>query len=295
MPMTKSVQWDRLIRYVSRKDGRIRYGEPIVSHDDDIDQLAATNKLKVRAMEGASALSAAPTGDEDEVKELLGPLTPDEVSVIRCIGLNYKTHIAESGFAVPSYPTLFFKTGHAVADTRTGIPIPKIAQAACDFEGELTVLIGADAKNVSESDALDYVAGYLVGNDISCRDWQLEKEKAGDMQQWCFSKSFDKYAPLGPAIVSPHVLGEAFGLPLRTYVNGSAKQDSNTADLVFGVRKLVSFLSTGQTLKAGSLIMTGTPGGVGVAMKPPQFLADGDEVVVEIKGIGKVRNVMRFE
>jgi 2-keto-4-pentenoate hydratase/2-oxohepta-3-ene-1,7-dioic acid hydratase in catechol pathway len=139
------------------------------------------------------------------------------------------------------------------------------------------------------------VAGYTTGNDVSCRDWQMDKDKAGMMPQWSFSKSFDKYAPLGPCITSTEILGDASGLKLKTSVNGEARQESDTGDLVFGVRKLVSFLSTGQTLQAGSLIMTGTPGGVGFGMKPPVWLKDGDEVVVEIEGIGKVVNVMKFE
>jgi 2-keto-4-pentenoate hydratase/2-oxohepta-3-ene-1,7-dioic acid hydratase in catechol pathway len=123
----------------------------------------------------------------------------------------------------------------------------------------------------------------------------MEKDKAGMMPQWSFSKTFDKYAPLGPAIVSTKVLGDAKGLSLKTYVNGELRQDTNTSDLCFGVRKLVSFFSTGQTLEAGSLIMTGTPGGVGIGMKPPKYLKDGDEVTVEIEGIGKVVNKMQFE
>lgn len=183
-----------------------------------------------------------------------------------------------------------------MGDTRADVLIPKIGQAKCDYEGELVIVMGKDAKDVSEADALDHVAGYTVGNDVSCRDWQLEKDKAGMMPQWCFSKSFDRYAPLGPAIVSTKILGDASGLALRTYVNGDARQDSDTGDLCFGVRKLVSFYSTGSTLEAGSLIMTGTPGGVAAAMKPePRYLKDGDEVVVEIQGIGKLRNTMRFE
>jgi 2-keto-4-pentenoate hydratase/2-oxohepta-3-ene-1,7-dioic acid hydratase in catechol pathway len=123
----------------------------------------------------------------------------------------------------------------------------------------------------------------------------MDKDKAGMMPQWSFSKSFDKYAPLGPCIASTELLGDASGLKLRTWVNGEKRQESDTGDLVFGVRKLVSFLSTGQTLQAGSLIMTGTPGGVGIGMKPAVWLKDGDEVVVEIEGIGKVVNVMKFE
>ena len=182
-----------------------------------------------------------------------------------------------------------------MGDTRAPIPVPKLSQAMCDYEGELTIVIGKDAKNVSEERALEYVAGYVVGNDVSCRDWQLEKEKAGMMPQWCFGKSFDGYAPVGPVIVSPKILQDAGGLHLRTCVNGELRQDSDTSDLCFGVRKLVSFYSTGQTLEAGSLIMTGTPGGVAAAMKVPQYLKDGDEVVVEIERIGKLRNSIKFE
>ena len=156
-------------------------------------------------------------------------------------------------------------------------------------------MIGKDCKDVSKEQALDYVAGYVSGNDVSCRDWQMEKDKAGMMPQWSFSKSFDKYAPLGPCITSSKILGDASGLSLKTYVNGELRQDSNTSDLCFGVRDLVSFFSTGQTLQAGSLIMTGTPGGVGIGMKPPKYLRDGDEVIVDIEGIGKVVNTMKFE
>lgn len=203
--------------------------------------------------------------------------------------------VLETGFDLPKHPTLFFKTNQAVHDTRQPVPIPKLGQPQCDYEGELTIVIGKDAKNVAEADALDYVAGYVSSNDVSCRDWQMEKDKAGMMPQWSFSKTFDKYAPLGPAIVGTKVLGDASGLGLKTYVNGELRQDTNTSDLCFGVRKLVSFFSTGQTLQAGSLIMTGTPGGVGIGMKPPKYLKDGDEVAVVIEGIGKVVNTMKFE
>lgn len=123
----------------------------------------------------------------------------------------------------------------------------------------------------------------------------MDKDKAGMMPQWSFSKSFDNYAPLGPAIVSTNLLGDAKGLQLKTFVNGEERQNSNTDDLCFGVRQLVSFLSTGQTLQKGSLIMTGTPGGVGIGFKPQRFLRDGDEVKVEIEGIGSVVTVMKFE
>lgn len=156
------------------------------------------------------------------------------------------------------------------------------------------MLIGKDAKDVPEEKALEYVAGYMTSNDVSCRDWQMQPEKAGPMPQWCFSKSFDNYAPLGPVIVSSEVLGDASGLELKTWVNGTLRQQATTSDLVFGVRKLVSFFSQGTTLKAGSLIMTGTPGGVNMESSNPNWLQDGDEVVVEIEGIGALKNTMKF-
>jgi 2-keto-4-pentenoate hydratase/2-oxohepta-3-ene-1,7-dioic acid hydratase in catechol pathway len=204
--------------------------------------------------------------------------------------------VLETGFDLPVNPTLFFKSPQTVSSTRKPVAIPPLGQPQCDYEGELTIVIGKDGRNISEDDALSYVAGYVSGNDVSCRDWQMEKDKAGMMPQWGFSKSFDEYAPLGPAIVSPELLGDASGLKLVTRVNGEERQNTDTKDLCFGVKKLVSFLSTGQTLKRGSLIMTGTPGGVGIGMKPkPVWLKDGDEVEVEIEGIGKVVNVMSFE
>ena len=190
---------------------------------------------------------------------------------------------------------MFVKHSPSIGDTRAPVPIPRLGQPMCDYEGELTVLIGEDCKNVSEGDALDYVAGYTSGNDVSCRDWQMEKDKAGAMPQWTFSKSFDNYAPLGPCIVSSKLLGDGGGLTMKVFVNGEERQNANTSDLCFGVKQLVSFLSQGQTLQAGSCIMTGTPGGVGIGMKPPQYLKDGDEVVVDVEGIGKLVNTMKFE
>ena len=156
------------------------------------------------------------------------------------------------------------------------------------------MLIGRDGKNISEDDALDYVAGYTVGNDISARDWQRDADKAGPVPQWTFSKSFDKYAPLGPCLIASHVLGAADKQTLRTLVNGDMRQESNTEDLCFGVRQLIAFCSQGQSLQRGSLIMTGTPGGVGLFMQPQTFLKDGDKVSVEIGGIGTLSNRIKF-
>ncbi|KAE8442955.1 hypothetical protein EG329_002493 [Mollisiaceae sp. DMI_Dod_QoI] len=290
------VLWDRLVRYTSAGESKVKYGVPILSDPkDDVAKLASKGQLKVKVCEGSDALSAIPIEKVETVQTLLGPLDEREVPIIRCIGLNYKTHILETGRALPTCPTVFTKPSPAIADHNEGIPIPKFAQSQCDYEGELTIVIGRDAKSVSEADALDFVAAYTAGNDVSARDWQREADKAGPVPQWSFSKSFDKYAPLGPCLVAAHVLGEADDLPLRTLVNGEVRQESNTSDLYFGVRKLVAFCSQGQTLQKGSLIMTGTPGGVGLFMKPPGFLKDGDVVTVEIGHIGSLSNKMLFE
>lgn len=203
--------------------------------------------------------------------------------------------VGETGRDLPESPTIFTKPSPCVADFGEAIPIPKIAQSQVDYEGELVILIGKDAKNVKEEDALDYVAAYTAGNDVSARDWQREKTKAGPVPQWTFSKSFDKYAPLGPCLVSSKLLGDAGKQSLKVSVNGEKRQEGDTSDLCFGVKQLVAFCSQGQTLQRGSLIMTGTPGGVGLFMTPPTFLKDGDIVDVEIGGIGKLTNSIKYE
>jgi 2-keto-4-pentenoate hydratase/2-oxohepta-3-ene-1,7-dioic acid hydratase in catechol pathway len=158
------------------------------------------------------------------------------------------------------------------------------------------VIIGKTGKNISKEDAFQYVAGYVVSNDVSARKWQRDPAYAGVVPQWCFSKGFDKFAPLGPMMVSPSVVGEADNLRLQTFVNGELRQDSNTNDLLFGVRELVSFLSQGTTLEKGTVILTGTPAGVAMGMKPtPLYLKDGDVVEVKIEGLGSCKNQMVFE
>lgn len=154
--------------------------------------------------------------------------------------------------------------------------------------------MGRDARDVTEDESLDFVGGYVTGNDLSCRVWQRDPNYAGNVPQWCFSKGFDGFAPIGPMIVSPSVMGAADQQSLKTYVNGEVRQDSDTSDLLFGVRKIVSFLSQGTTLEKGTLIMTGTPAGVALGMKPPLYLKHGDVVDVQIGGLGGLRNKLRF-
>ena len=158
-----------------------------------------------------------------------------------------------------------------------------------DYEGELAVVIGKDAKNVSEADALKYVLGYAASNDVSARHFQLPDNSGG---QFCYAKSFDKFAPIGDAIV-PADPSKPLEARISTKVNGSIKQDSNTNDLIFGVGSIINHLSRGTTLRKGTVIMTGTPSGVGFFRK--EFLQDGDVVEVEIEGVGKVKNTIAFE
>lgn len=184
-----------------------------------------------------------------------------------------------------------------MASSYEDIPIPRLAQDdQCDYEGELAVVIGQKGKNIPKEEVLDYVAGYVSSNDVSARKWQRDPAFAGGVPQWCFSKGFDKYAPLGPMLVSPKVVAAADNLSLQTFVNGEMRQSSNTNDLLFGVQEIVSFISQGTTLEEGTVIMTGTPAGVAMGMKPkPQYLKDGDVVEVRIAELGSTKNRMVFE
>lgn len=176
------------------------------------------------------------------------------------------------------------------------IPIPKLAQDnQLDYEGELSIVIGKTGKDIAKSEALDYVAGFVVANDVSARKWQRDPAFAGGVPQWCFSKGFDKFAPLGPMIVSPKVVGNAGNLRLQTFVNGDVRQDTITNDLLFNVQAIISFISQGTTLEAGTVILTGTPAGVAMGMKEPLWLKNGDVVEVKIEGLGSVKNRMAFQ
>ncbi|KAF9198068.1 hypothetical protein BGZ49_001223 [Haplosporangium sp. Z 27] len=225
------------------------------------------------------------------VAQLLSPLS--HVCVFRCIGLNYAKHAEETKMPIPKYPILFMKPPNALQDPFKPVVIPSIAENnQADFECELAVVIGKACKNVKETEALEYVLGYTIGNDISARKWQGSNLGSG---QWCFSKSFDTFAPLGPSLVSPQVIKNPQTLRLRTTVNGKVMQDSNTSDMIFDVPRLISFLSQSTTLMPGDVILTGTPEGVGFKRDPPVFLQHGDHVVCEIEGIGELHNTIEYE
>ncbi|KAK5189019.1 hypothetical protein LTR99_011155 [Exophiala xenobiotica] len=290
-----SPQWSNLIRFVS--GGRDYYGDAILSSDktaDDVVDLAKSSKLRARVVEDDPLTVGKVSQKELLVETLLAPLTKAQVPVIRCIGLNYVKHIEEVGRNPPTYPPLFIKPSTSLAGYKQDVRVPKLAQKTTDYEGELTIVIGKSARDIPESEALDHVAGYVVSNDVSCREWQKDRAFGPAGGQWCFSKGFDDWAPIGPVVVSPKVLRDASSLNLTTMVNGEMKQHSNTSDLLFGVKKLVAFCSQGTTLETGSLIMTGTPSGVVSGMENQVFLKDGDVVHVKIDGLGSISNVMKF-
>ncbi|KAJ4347356.1 uncharacterized protein N0V89_011297 [Didymosphaeria variabile] len=195
----------------------------------------------------------------------------------------------------PPFPFIFFKPTTCILDHGEDVEIPKIAQDdQADYEGELTLVIGKDAKNVPLEDALDYVAAYTAGNDISARRLQRDPKLAGGVPQWGFSKGFDTFAPIGPALVAADLIGDPKELLLQTIIDGEVRQREYVSDLLFDCAYLVHYLSSGTTLRKGSLIMTGTPGGVGAGLKPPKYLVEGTVMEVSISKIGTLRNGVTF-
>ena len=229
------------------------------------------------------------TREPAQVAKLLAPLVP---ATILCIGLNYRAHADESGHPYPEYPVLFIKAGNALQNPGDPILIPTyLPSDQIDYEGELAVVIGRQCKNVTPEKALGFVLGYACANDVSARDWQ--REKGGS--QWCRGKTFDTFAPLGPCLVTADEIPDPQVLRIRTAVSGEAMQDSNTGDMIFSVARLISFLSGSTTLHPGTVILTGTPPGVGMGRKPPRWLRPGDKVTVEIEKIGALTNPVERE
>jgi len=210
-----------------------------------------------------------------------------------CVGLNYKHHAEEAKLQIPSNPVIFTKPADALAGPLDAVSIHPDCQSQLDYEGELTIVIGKDAKNVSAADASSYILGYTVGNDVSARNFQLPASVSGG--QFGYAKSFDKFAPIGPCIASTSTIADPMKLKLSTKVNGKIRQETGTDDMIWTVGQVVEHLSRGSTLRAGTCIMTGTPSGVGIFMEPKGFLGDGDEVEVHVEGIGSLINKMVFE
>ncbi|MFH2058257.1 MAG: fumarylacetoacetate hydrolase family protein [Pseudomonadota bacterium] len=221
------------------------------------------------------------------VKKLLTPIMP---TVIYCIGFNFMPHIKETGFKLPEYPILFMKNLGAAAAHLDDIKIPASCEnpPQVDYEAELAVVIKNKIKNVSVDKALDSVLGYTCANDISARIWQMH----GGGKQWVRGKSFDTFCPFGPWIVTSDELKNPDDLEIECVLNGKTMQKGNTRDMIFSVAQLISFLSESTTLFPGTLILTGTPSGVGFTRQPPVFLAPGDILETKIKGIGQIKNLV---
>lgn len=238
----------------------------------------------VLALEGSLYGGFKETDRKVAVAKTLAPVEP---SNIYAIGLNYRKHAEEGGKGVPERPMIFMKGTNTVQNPGDPILIPTVqASGQVDYECELAVVIGKTAKNVTKTDALDYVLGYTCANDVSARDWQ--KEWGGG--QFCQGKGFDTFCPMGPVLVTTDELTHPNDLPIRTILNGQTMQDWTTADMVFDVATLIEFLSGSKTLLPGTVILTGTPHGVGFARTPPVYLKEGDTVTIEIDGIGTLTN-----
>ena len=229
------------------------------------------------------------TNEPARVEKLLAPVAP---VAFFCIGLNYKRHAEEGKAPIPEFPVLFMKSPAAVQNPGDPILLPRhLRSDEVDYECELAIVIGRRCKNVPKEQALDYVLGYTCANDVSARDWQ---GKWGS-SQWCRGKTFDTFAPLGPCLVLKDEIPNPNALKIRTLLNGEVMQDWNTDDMIFDVPTLIAFLSGSTTLLPGTVILTGTPHGVGFARKPPVFLKPGDSVTVEIERIGALTNPVRAE
>ena len=221
--------------------------------------------------------------------KVLAPVCPPN---ILAIGLNYRRHAAEGGKGVPERPMLFIKSTNTIQNPGDPIELPrKLPSGEVDFECELAVVIGRTCKNASRANALDYVLGYTAANDVSARDWQ-NRWGGG---QFCQGKSFDTFCPMGPVLVTRDEIPDPNKLSIRTILNGQVMQDCNTDDMVFDVPTLIEFLSGSKTLLPGTVILTGTPHGVGFARKPPVFMKAGDTVTIEIERIGSLTNPVTEE
>jgi 2-keto-4-pentenoate hydratase/2-oxohepta-3-ene-1,7-dioic acid hydratase in catechol pathway len=228
------------------------------------------------------AAAAGKPIDHGELR-LLAPVPSPEKII--CIGLNYADHAAESGLPLPQEPVVFNKFITAVRAHQDPIVLPRVSHKV-DYEAELVVVIGQGGRHILRERAFEHVAGYTCGNDISARDWQLEKPGG----QWLLGKTFDSFAPFGPELVTPDEVGDPSNLEVALRLNGRTMQKSSTRQLIFSVDRLIAYVSAVCTLRSGDVIFTGTPPGVGGARKPPVYLQPGDVVEVEIDKVGILRN-----
>ncbi|KAK9450896.1 uncharacterized protein V1518DRAFT_411989 [Limtongia smithiae] len=282
------MPFSRLVRFIST-DGKTYTGDAILPAGTTDAMKATRAKVIVGDIFGEYTI----TEEVKDIKKLLSPLSWSQIPTVRLLGLNYAKHALEIKLPKPIYPVLFFKPLTAIGGPTDDIPVPKLAQIdnETDYECELVIVIGKKALNVTEEDALNYVLGYCVGNDLSQRAWQIKKGGG----QWGLGKMFDGWAPMGPAIVSSSIITNPQNLKISTKINGKVCQSENTSDQIFGVAKTISFLSQGTTLLPGDVIFTGTPSGVGMGRKPQYWLKDGDVVEISLEKVGTIINKVVYE
>lgn len=258
----------RIVRYLDDKD-KIRHG---------------AEQADGRVLEVAGDLfgELMVSGREATIRRRRAPIVP---AAILGIGLNYRRHAEETKATPPAHPVLFMKMPSAIQDPGQPIVLPASSEQV-DYECELAVVIGKKAKNVPVEKALDVVLGYACANDVSARDWQI-RHGGG---QWCRGKTFDTFCPLGPVLVTKDEIPNPNDLAIKTIINGETLQDWTTGDMIFSVPELIAFLSRSTTLLPGTVILTGTPHGVGMARSPQRWLRPGDEVTIEIDKIGRLTN-----
>ena len=249
-----------------------------------VEILAGGKAVQAAVAKACAKPKAGATVSEKSAKYLTPIPSPGK---ILCIGLNYRKHAEEGKQAIPENPVLFMKNSGTVQNPGDPIVLPrKLRSDQVDYECELAVVIGKTCHNVSKADALSHVLGYTCANDVSARDWQ----RNGGGGQWCRGKTFATFLPLGPVLVTADDIPNPNNLSIRTVLNGEVMQDWNTNDMIFDVATLIEFLSASTILRPGTVIITGTPHGVGFARTPPVFLKAGDTVSIEIERIGKLSN-----
>ncbi|KAG9247521.1 hypothetical protein BJ878DRAFT_532525 [Calycina marina] len=281
------ASFSRLVRFLA-KDGRTYYGDAVLPKG--VTDIAKAKQARV--IQGPIFGKHEVTDHITDIRLLLAPLALEDVKTLRCLGLNYEKHAVESKLPIPKYPVLFYKPITSLAGPFDPIPVHALAQegTGLDYECELVAIIGKTCSDVPESEALNYVLGYAIGNDVSHRDWQLQRGGG----QWSLGKGFDGWAPYGPGIVSTSLIKDPQNLKISTKVNGKTVQSDNTRDQIFGIAKTIAFLSQGTTLLPGDVIFTGTPSGVAMGMKTPVWLKDGDVVEVALENVGSCINKVQF-
>ncbi|EAW15392.1 fumarylacetoacetate hydrolase family protein [Aspergillus fischeri NRRL 181] len=283
--------WTHLVRFVAKEDNHIYLGQVDCRQWPDVGlAVFQGEQVKVQLVRG-SIYDGVVTDTVLTIKRLLSPISMEEIPIVRCLGLNYRDHAREANMPIPDVPVLFIKPRTAITGPFPAvINIPKIAQdGTSDYEAELAVVLSKTGRDIPKSEAMDYVLGYTCSNDVSARAQQFKNS------QWCFSKGLDGSCPLGPALVSPAAVADPHKLRIKAVLNSGVVQDSNTGEMIFDIAETIAFLSQGTTLERGTVILTGTGPGIGAMQDPKVVLQDGDDMRVEIEGLGTLINKVRYE